>query len=306
MKKFLCVFLVLFLISGCSKPQKKYEAEFFSFDTYVNITLFSENNELLDECERLAVKYENMLSKTREGSDVYILNKEGRHKVSPETYYLIEKGLYYNEITEGFFDITVGALSQIWKNSVPKEEEIQKARETLGSDKVTLLNGEVILKEGTKIDLGGIAKGYIADKMAELLKKHNQNGIINLGGNVYAVGSKGKEKFKVGIQKPKSEGESICVLEVLDTSVVTSGIYERYFEDDGKEYNHIINPKTGRPADNNLYSATVISPSSMEADVFSTALLLMGDKALEFAEKNNIQAVFIDKNYTVTKTKNFN
>ncbi len=303
MKKILCLILVIFLVSGCGRNPQKYETNFFAFDTYVNITLYEKNDALLKECEELAKKYENMFSKTREGSDIYILNQTGEHKVSPETYYLIEKGLYYNKMTEGLFDITVGALSEIWKSSVPSDEEIQNAKNTVGADKVTLYDGKVTLKKGTKIDLGGIAKGYIADKMAELFKNHNQSGIINLGGNVYAVGTKTGEKFKVGIQKPKTEGESIYVLEVSDTSVVTSGIYERYFEEDGKEYHHIIDPKTGRPLDNNLYSATVISSSSMEADIFSTALLLMGDKALSFAEKNNIQAVLIDKNYTVALTK---
>ena len=161
------------------------------------------------------------------------------------------------------------------------------------------------MQAGTRIDLGGIGKGYAADHVVEILRKHGvERALVSLGGNIYAVGSKEKGlNWTIAITDPDDEQAYLGTLSVSDTSVVTSGDYERYFEQDGKRYCHIFDSTTGYPAETDLLSVTVVSPNSTEADGYTTALFVMGhDKAVEFCEKNGIQAVLVCDDHTIYVT----
>ncbi|MBE5861060.1 MAG: FAD:protein FMN transferase [Butyrivibrio sp.] len=322
----------------------------FYFDTIITITAYTSDfakkgdpfltrNELakeradafLDSCLVEASKYENMLSKTKEGSDIYNINHaDGKAVlVSSDTAYLLKKSVYYAELSGGVFDPTIGSVSELWDFSadtdkkIPNDTEIKDALlhvdykniEFSGSDDdsyyVTLTDPL------SKIDLGGIAKGYIADKLKEKFKEEKiGSGIINLGGNILLIGSKKRsgnkemsdEDFVIGIQKPFGESdETSALIHVSDKSIVTSGVYDRYFKADDKIYHHILDTKTGYPVESDSLSATVVSDSSVDGDALSTIMLSLGTKkGMELASSiPEIQVLFIKDNYEVVNTDNF-
>lgn len=204
-------------------------------------------------------------------------------KVSADTFYVIQQAVHFSDVEKGYFDITVGPIVKLWnigtdKARIPSPEEI-KAKLPLVNYKDIILdekNRTIMLKnKGMSIDLGGIAKGYAADKVAQVLKKEGvKHAIINLGGDVIAIGTKpAGGNWRIGIQTPfKPRGEYLGIIEVSNKAVVTSGVYERYFEKDGKLYHHILNPFTGYPADSHLYSVTIIAETSIAGDALSKFL----------------------------------
>ena len=195
------------------------------------------------------------------------------------------KSVEYYVDSKGYFDITIGPLVDLWKIGteeavVPGEEEIISAMELLGMDNIILYSGDAGLAEpGMSIDIGGIAKGFIADKVVEILRTAGCNGaIINLGGNVLTLGEKPSgDKWKIGIQDPfEATGEYMKVVKIGEMSVVTSGPYERNFEEDGVVYHHILDPFNGYPVVNDIAGVTVISEKSIDGDGLSTAVFAMG------------------------------
>jgi len=237
-------------------------------------------------------------------------------KVSDDTFYVIKKGKYYSEKAGGSFDISIGPLVKLWgigtdAARLPSQTEID-AKKSLINYKDILLNEEqksvMLSKPGMMLDLGGIAKGYSADEVARILKENNvQHAIINLGGNVLVMNNNINGKpWTIGIQNPfETRGEIVGSIEVTNKTVVTSGIYERYFEKDGKRYHHILNPFTGYPMENNLASVTIITDTSIDADAMTKNLFYLGvDKGLAYAEATpNIEAIFITKDKQVYVTK---
>jgi len=310
------ILLVSTVISGCTRKQEPITKYGFYFDTVIAITLYQTQEEkYMDECFELAEKYEDLFSRTKEGSDIYRINdaKGEPVVVSDETIDLIEKGLSYGILSEGRFDITVGALSSLWNfksndGVLPKESDVEEVLSSVSYEAVHVDGNTVTLEnERAQLDLGGIAKGYVADKMKEFLKdKGVTGGIINLGGNILAVGEKQDgEAFVFGIQKPFSEdGASIATVEIKDQTVVTSGVYERYFTVDDVVYHHILDTKTGYPVRNNLLSATIICDNSADADALSTICYSLGlDRGLELIESlEGTEAIFITDDYTVHKS----
>ena len=316
--------LVLLVLTGCARQKEPIQKTGLYFNTVIQITLYDDSEkELIEQCFQMADRYEKMLSVTCEDSDVWKMNHAGGQSVivSEETGYLLEEALRYSVLTEGYVDPTIGALSSLWdfssneEKTVPSQTDIQNALEKIGYEKIRIENKadgyEVCLTEGAQIDLGFIAKGYIADKMKEYLIANNvEHGIINLGGNVLTIGTKPTgELFSIGIKKPFSEhGETITDISVNDKSVVSSGIYERCFESDGKLYHHILNTKTGYPIENDLYHVTIISDSSMQGDALSTACLVLGkEKGMELIEQTpGCEAVFVTNTYEIYKTSGLN
>ena len=236
-------------------------------------------------------------------------------KVSEETYYVIKKGIYYSDLTKGLFDISIGPLVKLWdiggKNPrVPSLGEIETAKEAVDYKDVILNEAEkkVMLKKKDMIlDLGGIAKGYAADAVAEVLKANGvRHAIINLGGNVLALGTKlDGSNWRVGVQNPfSSRGEYVGVVEVVDKTIVTSGIYERYFEDDGKHYHHLLNPFTGYPFETNIAGITIIAEKSIDADSLSTSAFALGlEEGYSFIESlDGIEAIFVTNNNEIYLT----
>ena len=308
---------LLFGLCGCTPKTATYSNNNIYFDTIVTLTVYDPDHvEYMQDCFDMAAEYENMFSRTIEGSDIYKINHANGEfvEVSDETIELLEIGLKYCKLSEGKFDITVGALSDTWnfkenEGVIPDSENIQSALETVGYENIQIDGNKVALTNpNTMIDLGGIAKGYIADKMKEyLVEKGVSSAIINLGGNVLLVGSKTDgTKYTIGIQKPFEEtGAALGAVDIQDCSLVSSGVYERYFELDGKIYHHILNTDTGYPVENGLYGVTIISEKSVDGDALSTTVFALGlEDGMKLIESlDNTEAIFItDEMETVTSS----
>ena len=309
-------------------------------NTAVQITIYdSQDKSLLDDCLALCDKYELIFSRTDEESELYKLN----HRISdsavsnqttetqPTPYQingttntwhisedlaaLLSEGLSITKESDGAFDIAIAPLTSLWDFTaedpkVPDDADIQNALPQCSSDGVTIDGQDITLpSDDIQFDVGAIAKGYIADRLKDfLVKKGVNSAIINLGGNVLCIGSKPDgTPFKVGIQKPFADrNETEAIMDITGKSVVSSGIYERCFKQDGKLYHHILNPKTGYPYDNGLISVTIISDQSVDGDALSTTCFALGlDEGLKFAEKKGVQAVFITEDYELHYTDGF-
>jgi thiamine biosynthesis lipoprotein len=301
---------ILYVSTGCgTSTAEPVSKTGLYFDTVITLTLYGEDASYMDDCFALAQKYEDLFSRTKEGTDVWNINhNQGTPvAVSEETFSLIQTGISYCEASGGAFDITVGALSDVWDFTsedavLPSAQEIALAKETVDYHNILLdeENQTVMLTTpGTEIDLGGIAKGYIADRIKNyLLEQGVTSGLINLGGNVLCVGPKDSEDayYTIAIQKPFSEdGEPIASLKLTDQSAVTSGTYQRYFTYDGVIYHHILDLSTGYPCQNGLTSVTIISDTSVDGDALSTTCFLMGlEDGMAYVESmENVEAIFI-------------
>ena len=282
--------LFLFLRSG----KKEYSRQSLYFDTVISVSFFAGSNgeELMDHCMDMCAEFQNIFSRTDENSELYGVNHRNsdRVKVSHEIRELVEKGLEYYDLSGGKFDITIAPLSDLWDfksedAGVPDEKDIYAALEKVGADRVHIDGEELVFdRTDTMIDLGALVKGYAADRMKEYLVSQGvTSGLINLGGNVLTIGSKPDgTKWKIGIQKPfASHDQTADVVSVEDRTVVSSGIYERYFEQDGRIYHHILDPDTGYPVENDIEGISVICDSSLEGDAMSTTCLLLGISGTE-------------------------
>lgn len=312
--KILPVMVVLFLLFGIcclSADMKKDEPVSrtgFYFDTVITITLYDGGSEeILDGCFTLAKTYENRFSKTIEGSDIWNINHADGQAVTvhEDTIELIRAALSYAEASGGRIDPSIGAVSALWDFSqeasavIPSLEELQEALQHVDYHRITVTDTSVRLSDSkASLDLGFIAKGYIADRMKEyLVSRQVDSAIINLGGNVLTIGSKPDgTPFMIGVKQPfSSSGEPALALPVTDCSVVSSGSYERCFVKDGKLYHHILDTSTGYPVQTDLSSVTILSSSSMDGDALSTTCFILGyAKARSFIDSlENTEAVFI-------------
>jgi thiamine biosynthesis lipoprotein len=310
--RFMLILALLLQLGACGSTGtvEKTNKTAFVLDTSCTITIYggsrADNEKLLEGCFALCEEYENLLSTTRETSDIYKLNHRQTDSVSEETAALLQKGLDYGARTGGAFDITIEPLSSLWNfdaasPSVPPADDISKAARAVNYKNVRVSGTSVsFADEDTQIDLGGIAKGYIADRIAAYLRQAGcAHALINLGGNVLCVGGKPDgTPFTVGIEKP-FEGSSIASVQIRDLSVVTSGVYERCFYENGRLYHHILDPKTGYPFDNGLLSVTVIGPSSCDCDALSTSCFALSlDAGLDLVAANQgYYAIFVTNDY---------
>ena len=274
----------------------------YKLNTYVTVTIYdSTDSALLDECMALCDKYELLFSRTDSESELYKLNHgllpqsaDGYYTVSEELYEIIGIGKKYSELSDDTFCIAMEPLTSLWnftdgEKIVPTHDKIDAVLPALNSDAVLLRAPNEIRfsKEGMGIDLGAIAKGYIADKLKEYLLSQNVNSaLIYLCGNVLCIGEKEPGGFKIGIEKPfDADGTPVAVVSISDSSVVTSGIDERYFEKDGNFYHHILDKHTGYPIENELTAVTIITPVSTDADALSTTCFSLGlEKGLDLLE----------------------
>ena len=299
----------------------------FYFNTIIAIQLNdSQDESLIDTCFDMANTYEHYFSRTLEGSDIYNINHANGApvEVHDETAELIRYGIAFGDLSDGVFDISIGALTDLWdipnnNGTIPAQTQIDAALATVDYRQITVDGNTVTLgNPDAALDLGGIAKGYVADRMREYLNANGAcEGFINLGGNVLTLGQKANdEPYHIGIRKPFGEdGETITAVDVTDRSIVTSGRYERYFEKDGHIYHHILDPKNGYPYDNGLNGVTILSDSSMAGDALSTICFALGqEKGTEFlssmpsndflnpilAAETTLQAIFIDENNEMT------
>lgn len=289
-----------FGLKGCYSTTRT--RTFFAADTVCTITLYNGNESDLDGAVALVNKLSADLNAKTQDSQLGKLNSLGySQKLSDDLAKALEYGLHYSEASGGIFDITVKPLTDLWdfKNqTVPTKQQIDTAKLKVGYKNIHLKGNTAELKNGAQIDLGAIAKGYIADQVVQfLIKQGVSSAMINLGGNVSVIGKKQGKHFSVGIQMPFSNEIAVTVM-CNDVSVVTSGTYQRYFEVDGKQYHHLLDLKSGMPAENSLASVTIISKNATRADALSTLCFLLGkEKGIEWIENTpDTEAVFIDKN----------
>lgn len=273
---------------GCA--QKKASSTEFALNTVISITAYGDkSDEAINAAFKEIKRIENLLSCHLENSEISKINKNAYMspvEVSDETISVLKKTLAFSEKTNGAFDITIKPLADLWNITtenpiVPEVSKIQATLPDIGYDGIVITGKAVsFAKKGMQIDLGGAAKGYCADKAAEILISYGiKDAIVDLGGNIYALGKNEQgKKWRIGLQDPSLDrGDHFAVEELSDKTAVTSGSYERYFEKDGRIYHHILNPMTGEPADSGLISVTVISDNSFEADMLSTAVFVMGE-----------------------------
>lgn len=306
--------IMLTILCGCgSKNSEKISKSDFVLNTVATITLYDGGDEaLIDECFELCRQYESLLSRTDENSEIYKLNRREITEVSDDAAELISEGLRFSELSGGAFDITIEPLSSLWNFTsdsprVPASEDIEAAREKVDYRAVSISGNSVSFSnDDARLDLGAIAKGYIADKVKELLVSRGvTRAIVNLGGNVLCIGGKtDTEGFSIGIQYPFQSG-SIASVTVSDLSVVTSGTYERCFKENGVLYHHILDPETGYPYDNGLLSVTIAGKSSTTCDALSTVCFSLGlDEGMKLIDNTDgYYAIFITDDYALHFTE---
>ena len=293
-----------FLLTGCSgaPAQEPESATFFAMDTAMDFTVYGDAA-LLDEAETLIGSLEEQVSVTDEHSDIYAIDHTGSGSLSGNAAELMEQALELCRRTGGALDISVYPIVRAWgfttgSYQVPDEETIQSLLPLVDYTQIQYdaATGVVTLPEGMEIDLGSVAKGYAGQLAAQMLREHGvQSALLNLGGNVQTVGTKpGGFPWQIGIKDPQGE-DAMMVLSVEDQAVVTSGGYERYFEQDGQTYWHIMDPSTGHPADSGLISVTIVGDEGVVCDGLSTALFVMGlEKAADlWVQSCDFEAVFV-------------
>lgn len=343
-KKLLACILAILIISSvfaftaCTDNNKNnseaeyYEYTFVSMDTFITVRL-SYRSEKTDEegnvqrldtdylknaakeCENICANVDAVFSRTVDTSSVSQLNADIDMLVGADEEFveLLKISIRIAELTDGAFDPTVGVLSELWNvtggGPVPDAEEINDALAHVGYDSIQIKNDGTVVKSDSlaKVDMGGIGKGYAAQKMLEYLNDSDIcYGIISVGGNVGVFGEKpdGTE-FKIGICDPNNTSDIVGYMYTLGGFVSVSGDYERYFEEDGKRYHHIFDASTGYPAETDIRSVAVISNSGASADALSTALFVMGvESAMEFYANGDVsfEAVFVMNDGTVRVT----
>jgi thiamine biosynthesis lipoprotein len=275
----------------------KYSSDIFAMDTYMSLTAYGAKAEdavtvAIHEIQRL----DAMFSVGNTDSDVTTANMQGSATVSDETAYLVEQSLEISRKTDGAFDITIYPVMELWgfttKNyKVPQADELQETLKRVSYENVSLKDHELVLKNNAQIDFGGIAKGYTSSRVMQIFKEYGiEHGMVNLGGNVQTLGTKTDgTAWRVAIQSPQGGNQYLGILETSDQAVITSGGYERYFEENGVTYHHIIAPKTGYPSDSDLTSVTIVCADGTKADALSTSFFVMGlQKAESFYENTDL------------------
>jgi thiamine biosynthesis lipoprotein len=320
------VILSAIILGGLySFQNKEVIADNFIMDTFITIKLYDHDKEkaqvAVDEAWKIYHKIHNdsnrfTLKDYPKGSikDLNLQAGIREVKVQPEIFKMLALSQTYHGLTQGAFDITIGPVMDLWgfgkeKQQIPKQEALNEklALVNMGALQLNQEKSTALLrKQGMEIDLGGIAKGYATEQVVNMLKsKGLKKGIINAGGNIYVLGQKdNKSLWQIGVQDPRNSEEIVGILSVKDQYVVTSGDYQRYFIVGKQRYHHILDPKTGYPA-NDIMSVTVICKDGTQADILSTSLFVLGLKdGMKLLEKMpGVEAVFITHDRKVIATK---
>lgn len=289
--------------------------QIFAMDTFMEFTAYGrDSREAVEEAIEEVRRLDALLSTGSPSSEVSRLNASGSGELSEDGKILLESALEIYEETGGLFDPTIYPLIQLWgfptqEYHVPSAAELAEVLPLVDASRVEQSDTKVMLGEGQKVDFGGIAKGYTSARIMELFRSHGiASGMVSLGGNVQVIGRKPDGScWQIGIQDPdRPHGSVLAGVEAEDQAVVTSGGYERYFEEDGNTYIHIIDPRTGYPADGDLKSVTIVSADGMLADALSTSLYIMGrDDAVKYWEANreNFDMVLITEQGEIAVTE---
>ncbi len=287
--------VMVLALAGCSgqglleENEEPAVREIFAMDTVMNVQVYGKGKEkAADTAIKTINDLDALLSTGKEDSEVSVLNKNGGGQLSDDTNALMKAALDLYKSTDHVFDITIYPVMKLWgftdeKYKVPSDEELAKTLELVDASALKYdAETETVTfsEDGTQIDFGGIAKGYTSDTLARLMRDQGiSSALINLGGNVQTVGTKpdGSE-WSIGIRDPEDAEGLLGIVKTHDKAVITSGGYERYFEEGGVRYHHIIDPSTGYPADSGLSSVTIVAKNGTLADGLSTSLFIMGKK----------------------------
>ena len=300
----------LLLLAACAGPES-WEREILAMDTVMKLTLYGKNAPQAGEAavDRIQ-ELEGLLSVTGEDSEIYAAYHTGSAQLSPDAAALLARALTLCRETGGALDVTIYPVVRAWGFTtgayrVPDGRELETLLERVDYRQAALEGNRLTLPEGVELDLGAVAKGYTGDQLMDLLAREGiASAIVELGGNVQALGAKPDgSPWRVALQAP--EGGYAGVLEIVDKAVVTSGGYQRYFEQDGEIYWHIIDPAQGRPARSGLQSVTIVADEGTLCDGLSTALFVMGrEEALDFwRTRNDFECVLISEDNTVAITE---
>ena len=304
MKRIALFALVLLLLPlfGC-RTETPHSMSGFACDTIVTVTAYAPQ-ETVDATLAICADYEKVLSKTAEGSDVWRLNHANGEPVvvDPETAALLSLAVEIGTLSDGAFDVTIAPASALWDFNadepvLPDPDALRTACERIDYRNIVIDGNTVTLLNGAEIDLGGIAKGYIADRVAAYLRSQGvASACINLGGNVVTIGTKPNgDPWTIGIRDPNgAPDESEEVVSITDGAIVTSGTYERGFTLDGVRYHHVLDPETGMPVSNGLASVTIIGERSDLCDALSTACFVLGEEASKpLLDRFGVSAIFL-------------
>ena len=316
--------LVMTLLPGCqnkvpsNQPFADKTAQLLG--TVITARAYGDNAKVaLDIAFERVSAIENKMSRYHDGSEIDLINQNAGVKaveISPDTYFVIKTALDYAEKTDGDFNPLIGDIVDLWsigtENArVPSADELSNYLPYINYAQLELTENPYTARLTTdkaKLDLGAIAKGYAADEMRDILIEEGvTSALLNLGGNVIVLGNKpGADLWSIGVQDPLAaeRGDIAAVLKSKDTSVVTSGSYERFFELNGVRYHHIMDPATGAPAEKGVISSTIITPNSIDADALSTSVYVLGkDKGLELLESlPNVEGIIITDDLLVYAT----
>ncbi len=310
MRRVLAAILMLCALASCSRNPVEEHA--FLMDTWCSITFYDRGDEeLSDEAFAILEEIDARLDRFDSGSEVARINAQAGLSpvaVSEPTYKLIRRAKELSVMTGGAFNPLMGAVSDLWgfgsaSPSVPGDDEIARLLEAVDIDNLVLDDGAMtvyLADDRISLDLGGIAKGHAADEVASFLKASGvERAVVNLGGNVWCIGQREEDRpWTVGLQDPSSQdGAYFTTVSVSDSSVVTSGSYQRFFIEDGVAYHHILDPATGRPADSDILSVSLVMDDSTMADALTTALFVMGSTdAATFCRQWGLSAVILTGN----------
>lgn len=313
------VIIVFVTVSCIGDKDKTISRDTFLLDTLVNITIYDNDNpEIIDGAIDFIRELENVLSVHIVGSDLYNIRQNAGIKktnVTEHTMNIIKRSMEYYELSNKNYDITLGPLIELWNESkdlniVPNNNDIFDLLKYVGMNRITAdyKNNSIFVDNGMFLDFGACAKGYISDCIKQyLLDKGIRSALINLGGNIDIIGTKTNGKdFGVVLRTPEDDPKNkyLGILKISNISIVTSGDYERYYKINGVKYHHILDPKTGCPAKSDLKSVSIITKESLDADILSTAVFVLGfEKGKKLIEDlDNIDAIFVTKDNMVYAT----
>lgn len=320
MKRIFVVFLCLFLLSGCAAGGNAGASStryLTAMDTVMSLTAYGENRDgALEKAVAEIQRLDNLLSIGNENSDISRLNREKNAVLSPDTWSLLSQALDLAQDTQGVFDPTVYPLVKLWgfydkDYHVPTRQELSQALALVDYREVSLSQDScgASLGNGQQIDLGGIGKGFASQRVTELLRDAGvTSAMVSLGGNIQCLGAKPDgSPWNIGIRDPFGE-ELYATVRVTDKAVITSGGYERYFEDPETHniYRHILDPRTGFPAESGLSSVSIVTSDGTLGDGLSTALYIMGlEDATAYwqTHREDFEAVFITDSGTLYATE---
>ena len=326
-----CAALIASLLSGCSAANQgqssrektsvsgvmQYDRNNVVMGTLTKAVIYSSGKDRTKEVmERLSQVENDAISWRVEGSDIDKLNKSAGHpsgvEVSEDTAFYLEKTLELAQNTDGAFDPTMGKISRLWDvdgdhPQVPEKEELKQLLDESGYEKIQQDGTHVVLESGASVDFGAVGKGIGCDEAKKLLESDSDvcGAVISVGGSILTYGTKPDESdWKVAITNPDNDTDYVGILTLSGENYVsTSGSYEKFFEQDGNTYHHIMDPATGYPAESGLVSVSVLTDNGLLSDGLSTACFVLGkEKSLPVLEKYEADAIFIDENHKVYVT----